>query len=31
MDNTKNDDYYVGKLREDLAFIVHHMEGNNLS
>ena len=23
MDNTKNDDYYVEKLRDDLALIVH--------
>lgn len=30
MDNTKNDDYYVGKLRDDLAFIVRHMKGISL-
>ena len=30
MDNIKNDDYYVEKLRDDLAFIVRHMEGISL-
>lgn len=24
MDNIKNDDYYAGKIKEDLAFIVEH-------
>ena len=27
MDNIKNDKYYVGKIRDDLEFIAHHMEG----
>ncbi|MDO4477427.1 MAG: DUF86 domain-containing protein [Lachnospiraceae bacterium] len=26
MDNVKNDEYYIGKLRTDLRFIVDHMK-----
>lgn len=26
MDNTKNDQYYVQKIRKDLSFIVEHMK-----
>lgn len=25
MDNIKNDDYYIGKIKSDLEFIVNHM------
>lgn len=27
MDNKKNDNYYIDKVREDLEFIVRHMKG----
>ena len=27
MDNTKNDHYYLDKIKTDLAFIVAHMKG----
>ena len=27
MDNIKNDKYYVVRIRDDLKFITHHMEG----
>lgn len=27
MDNVKNDNYYASKIKEDLKFIVKHMEG----
>lgn len=27
MDNTKNDQYYITKIQEDLTFIVKHMRG----
>ena len=26
MDNLKNDQYFVGKIQEDLAFIIKHMK-----
>ena len=26
MDNIKNDQYFVGKIQEDLAFIIKHMK-----
>lgn len=29
MDNTKNDQYYVQKIRKDLSFIVEHMKDVN--
>ena len=30
MDNTKNDQYYVQKIRKDLSFIVEHMKDVDL-
>ena len=30
MDNTKNDHYYLGKIKTDLAFIVAHMKNVDL-
>lgn len=30
MDNVKNDNYYIQKIKQDLEFIVHHMENVNI-
>ncbi len=29
MDNTKNDSYYIGKIRDDLTFIDRHMKNTD--